>query len=55
LRHYATSLKVTDLRPGCGEVIETVYLILPGLPYPGVYSASNRNEYLKQKNNISEQ
>jgi hypothetical protein len=28
-------------------------LILPAALGPGVYSASNRNEYLKQKNNVS--
>jgi hypothetical protein len=27
-----------------------IYLILPGALGPGVYSASNRNEYQKQKN-----
>jgi hypothetical protein len=27
------------------------YLILPAALGPGVYSASNRNEYQKQKNN----
>jgi hypothetical protein len=31
----------------------TIYLILPTVLGPGVYSASNRNEYKKQKNNIS--
>jgi hypothetical protein len=31
-----------------------VYLILPAAPDPGVYSASNRNEYQKHKiNNVS--
>jgi hypothetical protein len=29
-----------------------VYLILPATLGPGVYSASNRNEYQKQKNNV---
>jgi hypothetical protein len=28
------------------------YLILPVALGPGVYSASNRNEYQKQKNNV---
>jgi hypothetical protein len=27
-----------------------IYLILPAALTPGVYSASNRNEYQKQKN-----
>jgi hypothetical protein len=30
-----------------------VYLILPAALVPGVHSASNRNEYQKQKNNVS--
>jgi hypothetical protein len=29
------------------------YLILPATLGPGVYSASNKNEYQKQKNNVS--
>jgi hypothetical protein len=29
------------------------YLILPVALGPGVYSASNRNEYQKHKNNVS--
>jgi hypothetical protein len=33
------------------EVIFKIYLILPAALGPGVYSASNRNEYQKQKNN----
>jgi hypothetical protein len=33
----------------------SIYLILPAALGPGVYSASNRNEYLKQRNNISEE
>jgi hypothetical protein len=37
-----------------GEWIFSIYLILPAALDPGVYSASNRNEYQKQKNNISE-
>jgi hypothetical protein len=28
----------------------SIYLILPATLCPGVYSASNRNEYQKQKN-----
>jgi hypothetical protein len=31
----------------------SIYLILPAALGPGVYSASNRNEYQKQKNNVS--
>jgi hypothetical protein len=30
-----------------------IYLILPAALEPGVHSASNRNEYHKQKNNVS--
>jgi hypothetical protein len=30
-----------------------IYVILPATPGPGVYSATNRNEYQKQKNNVS--
>jgi hypothetical protein len=32
-----------------------IYLILPAALDPGVYSASNINEYQKQKNNVSEE
>jgi hypothetical protein len=32
-----------------------IYLILPATLGPGVYSASNRNEYQKQKDNVSEE
>jgi hypothetical protein len=44
---------------GCGiearqdELIFLIYLILPAPLGPGVYSDSNRNEYQKQKNNVS--
>jgi hypothetical protein len=31
----------------------SIYLILPAALGPGVYSASNRNEYQKHTNNIS--
>jgi hypothetical protein len=30
---------------------ESIYLILPAALGPGVYSASNRNEHQKHKNN----
>jgi hypothetical protein len=36
-------------------VTATVYLILPAALGPGVYSASNINEYQNQKNNVSEE
>jgi hypothetical protein len=32
-----------------------MYLIRPAALGPGVYSASNRNEYQKQKKNVSEE
>jgi hypothetical protein len=34
------------------SVFFSVYLILPAAPDPGIYSASNRNGYQKQKNNL---
>jgi hypothetical protein len=50
----------TVLKPeGCGfetrtgEWLSSIYLIFSTALGPGVHSASNRNEYLKQKNNIS--
>jgi hypothetical protein len=49
LRHYATKRKVAGSVPD--EVIFSVYLFLPAALGLGVYSASNRNEYQKQKNN----
>jgi hypothetical protein len=36
-----------------GKLIFSIYLILPTAPGLGVYSPSNRNEYQKQKNNVS--
>jgi hypothetical protein len=36
-----------------GELIYSIYLIFPATLGPGVYSASNRNEYQKQKSNVS--
>jgi hypothetical protein len=33
----------------------SIYLILPAALGPGVHSASNRNEYQKQENNVSEE
>jgi hypothetical protein len=34
-------------------MIFSIYLMLPAALGPGVHSASNRNEYQKQKNNVS--
>jgi hypothetical protein len=31
----------------------SIYLILPAALGPGIYSASNKNEYKKKKNNVS--
>jgi hypothetical protein len=36
-----------------GEWFLSIYLIRPATLGPGVYSASNRNEYQKPKNNVS--
>jgi hypothetical protein len=36
-----------------GELIFSIYLILADALGPGVHSATNRNEYQKQKNNVS--
>jgi hypothetical protein len=48
LRHYATNRKVNGSRG------EWVFLFnLPAVLGPGIHSASNRNEYQKQKNNVS--
>jgi hypothetical protein len=35
-----------------GELFFSIYLSLPAAIVPGVQSASNRNVYQKQKNNI---
>jgi hypothetical protein len=35
-----------------GEVLFSIFLILPAALGPGVYSASNRNEHQKQKTNV---
>jgi hypothetical protein len=36
-----------------GELVFSIYLFLLASLGPGVYSSSNRNEYQKQKNNVS--
>jgi hypothetical protein len=33
----------------------SIYVILPAVLGPGAYSASNRYEYQKQENNVSEE
>jgi hypothetical protein len=45
---YATSRKVADSRSD-----EVNFFNLPNLSSPGVYSASNTNEYHKQENIVS--
>jgi hypothetical protein len=53
LKHYATSRKVAGSSPDEVTAIFSIYVILSAALGPGVYSASNRNEYQKQKNNVS--
>jgi hypothetical protein len=53
MRHYATSWKVTGLRPDEVNEFLSIYLILLAALGPAVHSASNRNEYQKQNNNVS--
>jgi hypothetical protein len=40
-------------KPQWGEWISSIYLIFLAALGPGGHSASNRNEYQKQKNNVS--
>jgi hypothetical protein len=49
----ATCQKVAGSRLNEVNVFFSIYLILSAALGPGVYSASNRNEYQEQKNNIS--
>jgi hypothetical protein len=49
--NYSNLWKVVGLRPD--EVNFSIYLILQAALGPGLHSASNRNEYQKQKNNVS--
>jgi hypothetical protein len=51
--HYATSRKVSGSIPNEVTEFSSIYLIVPAALGPGVYSASNRNEYHQQKNNVS--
>jgi hypothetical protein len=53
VKAYAASRKVTGSRPDEVSEFFPIYLILPAALGPGVHSASNRNEYQKQKNNVS--
>jgi hypothetical protein len=52
-RHYSRRQKVAGSRLDEVNEFLSVYLILPYAPGPGVYSVSIRNEYQKQKNNVS--
>jgi hypothetical protein len=56
MRSHATSRKAAGSRIDEVNVFFSsfsIYLILPAALGPGVYLASNRNEYQEQKNNIS--
>jgi hypothetical protein len=53
LTSYAISRKVAVSRPDMVNKVSSIYLILLTALGPGVYSASNRNECQKQKNNVS--
>jgi hypothetical protein len=48
---FVSNLKVAGSIPD--EVNSEIYLILPATLGLGVYSAANRNEYQKHKNNVS--
>jgi hypothetical protein len=49
-----TSRTVAGSRPDDDEFF-SIDLIFPAALGPGVYSASNSNEYHKQENNVSEE
>jgi hypothetical protein len=51
LRYYSTNRKVAGSIPNEVIFFFLTYLILPAALGPGVYSASNRNEY--QKNDVT--
>jgi hypothetical protein len=53
LRHYATSREVAGSRPDEVNEFFSIHLILSAALGSGVHSASSRNEYQKQKNNVS--
>jgi hypothetical protein len=53
LRHYATKPEGRGFEIRWAEYIFPVYLILSAALGPRIYLAPNRNEYQKQKNNIS--
>jgi hypothetical protein len=47
-----TSRKVAGSRPDEMNAFFSIYLILPVVLGPGLYSASNINEYQKQKSDV---
>jgi hypothetical protein len=49
LWHYAINQKVVGFETWWSELIFSICLILPNTLGPGVHSASDRNEYQKQK------
>jgi hypothetical protein len=53
IRNFATGRKVAASIPNKVNYFFSIYLILPAALGSGVHSASNRNEYQKQKNNVS--
>jgi hypothetical protein len=55
LKNYSTSWKVAGSRNDEVNNFFCIYLILLAAVGPVVYSTSNRNEYQKQKNKVSEE
>jgi hypothetical protein len=51
--HYTTSRKEAGSRSDEVNEFFSIYLIILASLGNGVFSASNRNEYQKQKNNVS--
>jgi hypothetical protein len=58
--HGSIAVKALYYKPEChgfetrrDERISLIYIMLPTILGPGVHSASNRNEYQKQTNNVS--
>jgi hypothetical protein len=52
LRHCAIRGKVAGSRRDAANTFFSINLILPAALGPEVYSASNRNEYQRQKNTV---
>jgi hypothetical protein len=54
LKSGGRSVGIVRLQTKAAELLLLVtYLILPAALGPGVFSASNRNQYQKQKSNVS--